>query len=71
MQVYYQLLPKYRCNNFAFVSTSKPVQAYYSSDRYSKKVNEVPPKKYRVSHGLHLGLHGLCEPTRKTDHPEK
>ena len=45
MQVYYQLLPKYRCNNFAFVSTSKPVQAYYSSDRYSKKVNEVPPQE--------------------------
>ena len=43
MQVYYQLLPKYRCNNFAFVSTFKPVQACYSSDRYSKKVNEVPP----------------------------
>ncbi len=49
MQVYYQLLPKYRCDNFAFVSTFKPVQACYSSDRYSKKVNEVPPKKYRVS----------------------
>ena len=45
MQVYYLLLPKYRCNNFAFVSTSKPVQAYYSSDRYSKKVNEVPPQE--------------------------
>ena len=45
MQVYYQLLPKYRCDNFAFVSTSKPVQAYYSSDRYSKKVNEVPPQE--------------------------
>ena len=49
MQVYYQLLPKYRCDNFAFVSTFKPVQACYSSDRYSKIVNEVPPKKYRVS----------------------
>ena len=56
MQVYYQLLPKYRCNNFAFVSTFKPVQACYSSDRYSKKVNEVPPKKYRVSPGYELFL---------------